>query len=100
MAERNDDRAAEEILALEGTLKSLKAELATRYYQAGKRLIDMAEDEQRRIDAIAADIISMERRLADVRRDAVCEYCDCINSADSAYCKRCGKKLQTKEMTS
>lgn len=92
------EKTAETAAELEMALCARKRELATLYYQAGKRLIDMAEDQQRLIDCLAADIIQLEKQLAEVRHDTLCGYCDSINTADSVYCKRCGARLNTKEM--
>lgn len=83
----------EEIEEMEASLDGLQDELQQRYYETGKRLMEVASMEQEAINRLVDEIIRTRRKLASLRKEKSCPCCTALNDGDSAYCKRCGQKL-------
>lgn len=83
----------EEVEAMEALLSTLQDELRQRYYETGKRLMEVAGMEQEAINRLVDEIIRTRRKLASLRKEKSCPCCTALNDGDSAYCKRCGQKL-------
>lgn len=77
----------------EARLRRLEQELYDHYYQLGKSLLELAEQEQRQISKIIEKIIEARNRLAVAKEEKSCPYCMTFNDSDSVFCKRCGQKL-------
>lgn len=93
---RQEDRASvepAEILRLEETLLGLQEALYERYCQTGKQMIEVANTEKQAIDQLVDEIIRVRNRMATLRLEKRCAYCDTLNEQDSIYCKRCGHPM-------
>lgn len=78
---------------LEEKLDKMELELQARYCEMGKNLLELADTEQRAIDRLLERIIQTRRQLAKAKREIQCPACLTYNTADSAFCRKCGEKL-------
>lgn len=85
----------EEALRLEKSLVKMELELQTCYSEMGKSLLELADGEQKRIDALVDRIIETRKRLTAVQGEIRCPECMTYNTADSKFCRRCGSALTT-----
>ena len=81
------------IVSMEQALSRLEADLQVRYSNMGKRLLELAEQEQREVNRLVDDMISIRKKLANAKHEIQCDHCLAFNAADSKYCKRCGAKI-------
>lgn len=82
---------------MEKTLIRLENELQTHYRDIGKCLLEIAEHEQKTVNKLVDEIITLRRQLSICKQEIRCSTCMTVNPPDALYCKRCGKKLQNDE---
>lgn len=83
------------ITQMEGELTHLEADLQARYCQIGKEILELAENEQGKINNLVDEIIKIKKKLAVIKNEIQCPWCMAYNSSDSKYCKHCGEELDT-----
>lgn len=83
-----------EVVSLEESLARMETELHAHYCQMGKSLLELAEGEQKNVDALIDDIIKTRKKLVVARHEIECPECMTFNSEDSKYCRRCGTFLE------
>lgn len=91
---QNDNNQIKE---LEETLNRLEYELQSHYSDMGKCLLDLAEQEQKKVDKLVDEIIILRKRLSIYKQEIECSTCMTVNPPDAVYCKRCGKKFDYAE---
>lgn len=79
---------------LEQQLAQLELSLLEQYCEAGKSLLEAAEQQNRRIGETVDSIITLRRRLALEKNCLHCPTCTKINEPDSHYCRYCGCRLE------
>lgn len=85
------------IRQLEQSLSEMEAELQEHYCDIGKRLLELAEKEDKEVNRLVDQIIETRRQLATLQQRVQCPVCFTYNSSDSRYCHHCGKRLDTEE---
>ena len=83
----------DEIVRLEKTLSQLEADLQACYTDMGKSLMELAGQEQKRVNELVDGIIAARKRLSLAKNEIECETCTAFNPPDARYCKRCGRRL-------
>ena len=93
--ELNNDTPAtqEKIKQMEQELSKLEHNLWKEYYEAGKGILEIAEQENKRINSLVDKIIETRRKLAETKQEKCCPECTASNDHNSLYCKRCGARL-------
>lgn len=96
---QNDSDQAAEIQRLMESLTEMETALNEHYCDIGKRLLEMAEKEDREINQLVDQIVQTRRQLTILQKRVRCASCLAYNSPDSRYCCQCGKKLCGKDET-
>lgn len=86
-----------EIEELEQSLRRLECDLQAYYQEAGKNLLEVADQQQKEVNKLVDNIILTRKQLSIARHEIECDDCLAFNPADARYCKRCGKKLTPAE---
>lgn len=87
---REKKKAAQD---LEGQIIDMEQELMQSYCDLGKSVLDIAEAEGRKTNALVDQIIRKKKRLMDMRGETQCDACGLYSEADSRYCRHCGNKI-------
>ena len=83
----------DEIGEMEKDLHNMERELYEQYCEIGKGILEKAERENKKANALVDQIIETRLRLAAAKEERCCPKCAEHNDRSSIYCKRCGKKL-------
>ena len=83
----------DEIGEMEKDLHNMEHELYEQYCEIGKGILEKAERENNKVNALVDQIIETRLRLAAAKEERCCPKCAEHNDRSSIYCKRCGKKL-------
>lgn len=83
-----------EIQRLTQKLSHMEQELLEKYCDAGKLLLEKAEEESREIDRLVDEVIQVKQELVRVKGEKRCPNCYHYNEAESMYCSKCGTKLE------
>lgn len=91
-----DEREVEiaQLPQLEEALAKKEHELQELYYQMGKRILEIADGEQKTIDTLVDDIIGIRKKIVAIKHDIQCWECMTYNPKDSRYCRHCGISLK------
>ncbi|MGI6176531.1 MAG: zinc ribbon domain-containing protein [Christensenellales bacterium] len=97
MNETNAEGA--DLMRLEEALGKKQHQLQAHYCQIGKSILEIADGEQKTIDALVDDIIEIRKKIVAIKHEIECAKCMTYNPPDSRYCRRCGTplKLQSKK---
>lgn len=83
----------QETRALKARLSDLEAALNAHYCQMGKRMLELAEEEQRSVGNLVDEIILTRKQLYLENHECRCEACLNINPEGSNYCNACGARI-------
>lgn len=92
MSEKNAESA--ELMQLEEALAKKEHKLQALYCQMGKSILEIADGEQKTIDALVDDIIETRQKIVAIKHEIECPECMTYNPDDSRYCRRCGTPLK------
>lgn len=90
----NDEHGGQDVARMETALEEMEQALLARYSDVGKSVLELAEGEQRQVNALVERIVRARRQLARARGEVQCGECMTLNTPDSRYCKRCGHPLE------
>jgi hypothetical protein len=88
-----EQRMDENIQRLERNLNKMETTLNEHYCNIGKRLLEMAEQEDQEINSLVDKIIKIKKQLYDYEHTVQCPSCFLMNRSDSRYCSHCGNEL-------
>lgn len=83
-----------EIDQLELELSQLNHALVERYCLMGKKILELAEREEREINGLVDRIIALGQTLSTLRQEQRCPACALLNDSGSRFCKYCGCPLR------
>ncbi len=86
----------DEINRMEQELIRMEMELNDYYCEAGKTILEKAEQEERKINNLVECIIETRRKLVNAKDEKFCPECEEHTDQGSNYCKRCGYNYQNK----
>jgi uncharacterized protein YoxC len=78
---------------LERDLNKLETALSEHYYNIGKQLLEMVEQEDHEINNLVDEIIDIKKQLYELNQTVQCPSCFLMNSNESRYCSHCGNEL-------
>lgn len=84
---------------LENTVHHLERELDNLYLQAGKSILETAEQAAKKANALTEKMIAAKKLLNRVQNQTRCPVCQSFNPPINQYCGCCGTKLFTERNT-
>ena len=92
--------AAQQLKQLEDTVLNLEQQLNSLYLQAGKSMLETAEQTARQANALTEKMIAAKKLLARARGHTRCPTCQTLNPPTNRYCGCCGTKINIERKTS
>lgn len=83
-----------ELFELEEALIKKEYQLQALYCRMGKSILEIADIEQKSVDALVDDIIEIRKKIVAAKHEVQCPECMVYNPHDSRYCRRCGTSLK------
>lgn len=90
---------SKEIERMETRLDSMQRKLQQQYCETGKAVLEIADNEQKEINNIVDEMITLRRQLAEAKGELQCPECMAYNGMESRYCSRCGQLLNGERST-
>ena len=76
-------------------IEKLYGKIGRFLYENNRSLLDGEVGEMaERIDELSQQLTELRRDLAQVSNQKYCENCGTLNTANSAFCNRCGERLE------
>ncbi|MDI9520673.1 MAG: hypothetical protein QM308_05910 [Bacillota bacterium] len=84
---------AEQSQQLENTVHHLERELNNLYLQAGKSMLEAAEQTAKKANTLTEKMIAAKKLLNRVQNQTRCPVCQSFNPPINRYCGCCGTEL-------